>query len=1811
LLKFNSLVTWRSLFLVGNRLKFALVINKKYMKKVLQLLSKQTLLFCLFLISSVSMRQTLNFLFKKNQYGFGTVFSKNVVAIFSLGMLLMGQMSVGQVVIASDGFNNSTSLFNLSVGAYYTGNSASGDRPATSPFAVEGTHSRGVSNASATITSNLDINTTNYTGVSMSFRLASFSIGSTGNGADTNDFVTVEVSPDGGINYYSTVRVGGNTNAQWSYTGGTANASTAYDGNITPVTFAPATGGNRTTDGYSTVTITGLPAVSNLRFRITMLNNSPNERWVVDDFKVSGTLTSAAPTVTNTAVFSIATNAATFAGNVTALNGSSVSATGTVYAVKATNANPQLAGTGVTNLATPAPGAGTGTFSNASGAVLSPNVQYSYNAYATNTTGTGYGTAADFYTLANVPLAPTVSNPQITTLDVSLNTTEGNPASTEYAIHEFNTDTYVQADGTLGVLAVWNTLAGWSSSIVVNGLTESTTYNFFTKARNGANTETIFSANEGSGTTLANTLPTIETSTLAAFAATCINTSAVVQTLEVYGYFLNSTPVVVGPFDGFAFLSNDGVSYTAQVSFVPDGNGEVLQAVLVRFTPTVVQSYNGTIPVSGGGATTVNVSVVGSGINTAPTVTSPTSAAVGVSTATLGGTITAAGCSAITERGIYYSTTTGFVDGDGISVSESGSYTTGAFTINTTALTSNTVYYYKAFATSASSGTAYSTQGTFTTTCGVATVPFLQNFESVTTPALPTCSTIQNAGTGNNWVTSSVNDYGFSSKVLDYSWNSFNAANAWYYTQGISLTAGTTYQISYKYGNNSTAYIEKLKVAYGNDTVNTAMTSALADYPNITGASAVTATNYFVAPATGVFYFGFNAYSEADQFDLYVDDIAIDVAPTCIAPTALTSTAFTATTASLSWTASASNPVDGYDYYYATSATAPDGSTTPSGSVASGVTTVDLSPLSSSTTYYFWVRANCGSGDTTAWADGGSFATTALAAPLASIASDVTSTSFTANWNAVAGATSYVLDVYEVTSGGNTTDLFISEYAEGSSNNKYIEIFNGTGSTVNLSDYEIRLFSNGASSPSNTESLSGTLANGATLVFRNSSANLSGTIGYSTSSVTNFNGDDALGLFKISTSTYVDIFGVIGNDPGSEWNGAGGYTTSDKTLRRKSSISGGITVNPAETGPIAFTTLTTEWDLFDMNEVSGLGFHTFDGGTALTYFTQDQNVGNTTSYTLTGLTPETQYFYVVRATDGTVSANSNAIEVNTLLAPITWNGTAWSNTVGPDATADAFIDGNYSSTADIICKDLTVNTGIVLTITATNTLSVSGNMTNNGSIVFESTAAGTGRFDAYTGAPITGTGTVTAERYVPAKRAYRILTTPLTGTTNNSISANWQGTPGEGLLLFSPATYQSQTMVGYATGGVAPNIRKYNGGWSNITDLTTEPMYGATATDTKPFLVFVTGADGSANIASGSAATTLRPTGQLITGTVNHTSLAANTFYALANPYASAISAASLIANNAGQKLWLIDPSLGSFGAYATFDGTSWVPTTPTGDALNIQSGQGFFIRSASATSFAIAESDKIAGSSTLWFARTENTVKTELQKDKIRLLLFKQVANEFQLADGILSVNYAEGTNDVDEIDTNKISNFNESIMFRNNTTNLAIEHRALPQAGDMQQMRMTSTTANPYQLRVFTESYTSSTLQPYLEDTTTGALTAIPMDGSEVIVPFTGVVSNATTPDLRFRIVYQTNLSTAAPSLTNVKVYPNPVVNGQLNINLGADTTNAKYTITNLLGQSVQQGELATTQNTITVPTLTKGMYILNISQEERTYTTKIYVQ
>jgi predicted extracellular nuclease len=176
-----------------------------------------------------------------------------------------------------------------------------------------------------------------------------------------------------------------------------------------------------------------------------------------------------------------------------------------------------------------------------------------------------------------------------------------------------------------------------------------------------------------------------------------------------------------------------------------------------------------------------------------------------------------------------------------------------------------------------------------------------------------------------------------------------------------------------------------------------------------------------------------------------------------------------------------------------------------------------------------------------------------------------------------------------VPSSGNTPELFFSEYVEGSSSNKALEIYNPTGAAVELSAYTVKLYSNGSATAGNTQVLSGTLAAGATLVLMNSSFTTKVVPGSITSPATIYNGDDAVTLEK--SGIVIDAIGQVGFDPGAEWTGtkeAVVYSTLNKTLRRKSGIVHGSVPALAP----ATWDISAEWDVFPQDNFDDLGLHT-------------------------------------------------------------------------------------------------------------------------------------------------------------------------------------------------------------------------------------------------------------------------------------------------------------------------------------------------------------------------------------------------------------------------------------------------------------------------------------------------------------------------------------------------------------------------------------------------------------------------------------------
>ncbi len=192
-----------------------------------------------------------------------------------------------------------------------------------------------------------------------------------------------------------------------------------------------------------------------------------------------------------------------------------------------------------------------------------------------------------------------------------------------------------------------------------------------------------------------------------------------------------------------------------------------------------------------------------------------------------------------------------------------------------------------------------------------------------------------------------------------------------------------------------------------------------------------------------------------------------------------------------------------------------------------------------------------------------------------------------------------------------TPELFFSEYVEGSSNNKALEIYNPTSSAVDLSLYAVQMWSRAAtgipvaSTATQLLQLVGTLPAGKTLVIYNSSSAVALTSAVSASGtmtqadgtfastnghqVTSFNGNDT--VFLLKSGTVIDAIGATtdlpgGTGPTAGWGAAdasGTTLTVDHSLRRKAGIGRGTPSLTESWDP------TVQWDVFPKDTFSGLG----------------------------------------------------------------------------------------------------------------------------------------------------------------------------------------------------------------------------------------------------------------------------------------------------------------------------------------------------------------------------------------------------------------------------------------------------------------------------------------------------------------------------------------------------------------------------------------------------------------------------------------------
>lgn len=202
--------------------------------------------------------------------------------------------------------------------------------------------------------------------------------------------------------------------------------------------------------------------------------------------------------------------------------------------------------------------------------------------------------------------------------------------------------------------------------------------------------------------------------------------------------------------------------------------------------------------------------------------------------------------------------------------------------------------------------------------------------------------------------------------------------------------------------------------------------------------------------------------------------------------------------------------------------------------------------------------------------------------------------------------------VFGATYAQDCSELFISEYVEGTGNDKAIEIYNPTGATINLSGYTVERYSNGNSNTTagGVLNLTGSIAPYSTFVIVNGQTTGTGSSPAASPALqaladqldgaypapTYMNGNDAIGLFK--NGVMIDLFGKSGDASiatAQSWSdefpydgSVGAWWTKDQTLIRKANVVKGVTVNP---DPFI---VTTEWDSLPKDTWTELGQHTCD-----------------------------------------------------------------------------------------------------------------------------------------------------------------------------------------------------------------------------------------------------------------------------------------------------------------------------------------------------------------------------------------------------------------------------------------------------------------------------------------------------------------------------------------------------------------------------------------------------------------------------------------
>ena len=620
----------------------------------------------------------------------------------------------------------------------------------------------------------------------------------------------------------------------------------------------------------------------------------------------------------------------------------------------------------------------------------------------------------------------------------------------------------------------------------------------------------------------------------------------------------------------------------------------------------------------------------------------------------------------------------------------------------------------------------------------------------------------------------------------------------------------------------------------------------------------------------------------------------------------------------------------------------------------------------------------------------------------------------------------------------------------------------------------------------------------------------------------------------------------------------------------------------------------------------------------------------TNSGTITLSTDHTNAGTINGAGDYNVGGNwTNAGIFTAGAGTVTFNG-AGAQSIGATTFSNVAFSGGNTKTATG-----NINVTAVLTLGANTTLALSSY-----NITLKSTSTATARVSAVaaTAAITYSTGKFIAERYIPGRRKYRLITSSVTTSTGStlttgqeslSIWGNWQNQGGStanvGTIITGGASAD-----GYDLQTSNASLYTYNSGTRLFTGFTSANGKNTKYTPLKAgvaYYMFVYG-DRTNTIYTGTPNyTTLSSSGTIVTGDQTYTTSssiplnAGNGIYTLlGNPFASPIDWATLPRTNLSNTYWGWDPNLSSTGGYVTVSTTGSVTlispfSGTTGLTQYIQSGQGFFVQATAASPvLTIREQDKVSNYNANAF-RTTSPNNIAL----IAVNLLYDNAGTKILADGALAAFDGNFSNSVTNEDASKIMNAAENVAIAEGNNLLSIDTRQMPKQNDTLFLNISKLTKSEYTLQIFAQQVDGS-VTPYLEDKYLKTFYPLSLNDTNRIT--INITSDAASFDVnRFRIVFAQPsgiLTTTNTTLKpEIKVFPNPIKNQQINFQLsGIEKGEYNLNLNNSMGQQIinqifiYDGSAAK-QNISLTKKLPAGVYHLQIVNKTKNYSKTILAE